>query len=92
MIETLSYIRDCRKYINTVRICFPGVHDLVYQLPKKLAMSVSNADSNVNSDRKSDGNNSNRSSIKNAAATNINTQFNLDIYGILFEKINFFKS
>lgn len=33
LIDTLSHIRDCRKYINTVKSCFPGINELIYDLP-----------------------------------------------------------
>jgi hypothetical protein len=33
LVEVLSHIRDCRKYINAVKLCFPGVSDLMYDLP-----------------------------------------------------------
>jgi hypothetical protein len=33
LIETLSYSRDCRNYLEMVKQCFPGVEDLNYSLP-----------------------------------------------------------
>ncbi|CAF0731757.1 unnamed protein product, partial [Brachionus calyciflorus] len=37
LIETLSQMRDCRKYLETVKLCFSGVKDLAYSLPKDLS-------------------------------------------------------
>jgi hypothetical protein len=39
LIETLSHTRDCRKYLPAVRMCFPGVNDLVYTLPSSITKS-----------------------------------------------------
>jgi hypothetical protein len=36
LIETLSYSRDCRKFLNAIRLCFPGVYKLNYRLPKSV--------------------------------------------------------
>ena len=35
LIRTLSYVRDCRKYLGTVRACFPSVRDLVWSVPNQ---------------------------------------------------------
>jgi hypothetical protein len=35
LIETLGQIRDCRKYLSAVQLCFPGVCDLIYQVPEE---------------------------------------------------------
>ncbi|RNA43275.1 Dynein heavy cytoplasmic [Brachionus plicatilis] len=37
LIETLSHMRDCRKYLDCVKICFSGIRDLIYSLPKEVA-------------------------------------------------------
>lgn len=44
LIETLSYVRDCRKYISAVRLCFPGVYDLVFQLPTHMIKNKDNSE------------------------------------------------
>lgn len=45
LIETLSHTRDCRKYLDTVKLCFKGVKDLIYTLPPHLLQSTGSLDS-----------------------------------------------
>ena len=33
LIETLSHFRDCRKYQDSVKICFSGIDKLIFALP-----------------------------------------------------------
>ena len=35
LIETHSFSKDCRKYYETVKLCFNGIKDLNYSLPTK---------------------------------------------------------
>jgi hypothetical protein len=44
LIETLSYVRDCRKYLSAIRLCFPGVYDLVFQLPINVLKNKENTE------------------------------------------------
>ena len=51
LFETLSFSRDCRKYLETVKKCFNGVKDLIYSLPSKknpINHKVPNSNTNNN--------------------------------------------
>ena len=74
LIETLSFIRDSRKYLNTVRLCFPGIHNLEYRLPKSALSTISAQNSKINETTESDPKALDKS-------TSFNTKFNFDIYG-----------
>jgi hypothetical protein len=66
LIETIGQIRDCRKYIKTVRLCFPGIHELVYALPSSAIKDVAAA----------------ASTTKNAKIDDsIQNELNFDIHG-----------
>jgi hypothetical protein len=71
LIETLSYIRDCRKYQNTVRLCFPGIQELVFKLPQSAITALANTNKTIEEE----------SAVDKETATNVNTTFNFDIYG-----------
>ena len=79
LIETLSYIRDSRKYLNTVRLCFPGIQELVYRLPKSAIASImaQNKKSTDGILERQDG----EIVAQQVDEASFNTKFNFDIYG-----------
>jgi hypothetical protein len=81
LIETLSYIRDSRKYLNTVRLCFPGIRELVFRLPKSAITSIINQNKKPTDGivEPQDGDILPQQVVDEAS---YNTKFNFDIYGI----------
>jgi hypothetical protein len=71
LIETLSYSRDCRKYFETVKYCFPGIIDLVYALPPKIK-NENEEQTSLNKDNEGQKNN------------DLNSQLEFDINGKLY--------
>ena len=41
LITTLGHMRDCRKYLPTVKNCFSGIQELIYALPPSVANETS---------------------------------------------------
>jgi hypothetical protein len=82
LIETLSYIRDSRKYLNTVRLCFPGIHELVYRLPKSAITSIINQNKKSTDSILEPQDDDKLSQQQQFDEASYNTKFNFDIYGI----------
>jgi hypothetical protein len=49
LITTLGHMRDCRKYLPTVKNCFSGIDDLIYALPPHVANNENSSPRNKQS-------------------------------------------
>lgn len=77
LIETLGNSNDCRKYLNSVRLLFPSVHEFIYALSPTKSKNLEKNKLNTS-----------RATTKTDDKTLVLTQLDLDISGKLDELIN----